>query len=58
VSKNVFKEEAVFVDLSREETKQLLSRDNVIREWGLANISLIIIQIPLLPLLVDLFHHS
>jgi hypothetical protein len=43
VSKNVFKEEAVFVDLSREETKQLLSRDDVIREWGLANINLIVI---------------
>jgi hypothetical protein len=32
VGKNVFKEEAVFVDLSREETKQLSCRDNVIRE--------------------------
>jgi hypothetical protein len=43
MSKNIFKEEVVFINLSREETKQLLNRDNIIREWGLANISLVII---------------
>ena len=50
--KDVFEEEAVFVDLGREERKQLPSRDYVIREK-----SLVVIQIPLVPLLVDLFHH-
>jgi hypothetical protein len=39
----MFKEEIVFINLSREETKQLLSKDNVIREDRLANINLIII---------------
>jgi len=39
----VLKEETVFVDLSREETKQLLSRDNIIREYRLANIDFIIV---------------
>jgi hypothetical protein len=43
MGKNIFKEEIVFVNLSKEETKQLLSKDNVIREDRLANINLIII---------------
>ena len=43
MSKNVFKEEVVFVNLSREEIKQLLSRDNIIREYRLAYINLIIV---------------
>ena len=54
----MLKEEIVFVDLSREETKQLLSGDNIIREYRLANIDFIIVQIPLVLLLVDLFYHG
>jgi hypothetical protein len=34
-----------------------LSRDNVIREWSLDNSNFIIVQIPLVPLLVNLVHH-
>ena len=53
----MFKEETVFVNLSREKIKQLLSRDNIIREYRLANINLIIVQILLVPLLIDLFYY-
>ena len=43
MSKNMFKEETVFINLSREKIKQLLSSGNVIREYRLANINLIIV---------------
>jgi hypothetical protein len=39
----MLKEEVVFVNLSKEETKQLLSKDNIIKEYKLANINFIII---------------
>ena len=39
----MFKKEIVFVNLSKEETKQFLSKDNVIREYRLTNINLVII---------------
>jgi hypothetical protein len=32
MGKDVLKEETVFIDLSSEETKQIVSRDNVVRE--------------------------
>jgi hypothetical protein len=31
--KDMLKEEAVFVNLAIEKSKELLSRDNVIRKW-------------------------
>jgi hypothetical protein len=43
VRKNVFKEEVIFVDLGREETKQLSGRDNIIRKGRLGNIGLIVV---------------
>jgi hypothetical protein len=43
VGKDMLKEEVVFVNLSKEETKQLLSKDNIIKEYKLANINFIII---------------
>jgi hypothetical protein len=53
----VLEEEAVLVDLHVKKVEEPLSRDNIVQE-GTVDFCLIVVQIPLLPLLVDLLYHS
>ena len=59
MSQGMLEQETVLIDLGIEEAEKIMSGDDIIRLWRWAIVDIVgIVEIPLVPLLVYLRHHT